>query len=871
VGLPNGSLVGPYEVVSLLGAGGMGEVYRARDITLNRDVALKVLPPTFALDPERLARFKREAQMLASLNHTHIAQIYGFDERGGVSALVMEFVDGLTLADRIAQGRIRLDEALRIAEQIAEALGAAHEKGVVHRDLKPANIKISPDGNAKVLDFGLAKLTGAIGTNTSDELRSQSLTVTAPPMTTAGVILGTASYMSPEQARGNSNLSIQSDQFSFGLVLYELVTGRRAFERSSIAETMTAIIREDAAPLPGEIPVPLRWLIERLLAKDPAERYDSTRDVARDARQIRLHLSETTNALPLALIESMRKPRRRVASIVAVAAASLVAGAAIARFQGTQMQADLSAYRFIPISRDETTERSPSWSPDGKSIAYSASIHGLEQVFTRALGTPDAAQLTRSPKAATNPFWSPNGATIYYRSDGAVWSVSVAGGTPERVLTDAESAVIHPDGKTLAFVRDRKLWLSDDRDRVPHEFGQLPFSFSGREFLAGFSRDGSRLAVLQSGELWILEYPNGAGQKLSVGAVSEASWMPDSRHLVVRSSGSNTLAMVDAQNATSRVILRSRDAILNPAVSPDGKRIAYVAGAIEWNVMEVGLSDGHVRTMLDGGGVSWYPAWAPSGTHYLFATNRSGTWAVEDRSVAEGFTKRVAEPVPDNAPLGELREPSWAPDGVRFAFVQSSPGGGRLLLSNALSGRAAAVDPDASQASGNPVWSPDGEWIAYSRTQRPTRTRQIVRARPGSHDTAEVLWTYEAGEVKQERGPIAWSPAGEWLLTQGRHGAFLLSLHDKTERPLTDREFAVMGFSKNGRQVVGIYRNTTGQGPEWQLYAVDVSSGGERLIAGVDFPVTTDSLQGFSLHPDGTRIATSVAKWPYDIWMMEGF
>src|SRR5687768_6693541 len=238
--LVSGSRLGAYEIIAPIGAGGMGEVYRARDTRLKRDVALKILPESFATDPERLARFQREAEVVASLNHPHIAAIYGVEESGSTRALVMELVEGPTLADRVAQGRVPVDEALAIAKQIAEALAAAHEQGIIHRDLKPANIKVRPDGTVKVLDFGLAKALEPIATPIG---ASQLPTVTSPAMVTGvGVLLGTAAYMSPEQARGKA-VDRRTDIWAFGCVLYEMLTGSRAFESDEVSDTLAAILR----------------------------------------------------------------------------------------------------------------------------------------------------------------------------------------------------------------------------------------------------------------------------------------------------------------------------------------------------------------------------------------------------------------------------------------------------------------------------------------------------------------------------------------------------------------------------------------------------------------------------------------------------
>ena len=271
--LSKGTRLGPYQVERLLGTGGMGEVYRARDTTLNRDVAIKVLLPAVTADPERLSRFSREAQVLASLNHPHIAQIYGLEDAGGVPALVLELVDGPTLADRIAHGAIPISEALPIAAQIAEALEAAHEQGIIHRDLKPANIKVREDGTVKVLDFGLAKAFDPSRSTDPDPMNSPTISLHA---THVGVILGTAAYMSPEQAKGRA-VDRRADLWAFGAVLFEMLTGRRAFGGDEVSEIMAHVLMEepDWNALPAGTPLPIRRLLRRCLEKDRKRRLDS--------------------------------------------------------------------------------------------------------------------------------------------------------------------------------------------------------------------------------------------------------------------------------------------------------------------------------------------------------------------------------------------------------------------------------------------------------------------------------------------------------------------------------------------------------------------------------------------------------------------
>jgi serine/threonine protein kinase len=286
--LAAGTRLGPYEIVAPLGEGGMGEVYRARDTKLDRLVAIKILPESFAHDSERLARFDREAKTLAALNHPNIAIIYGVEEAVGTKALVMELVEGPTLADRIEQGRIPLNEALTIAKQIADALEAAHDHGIIHRDLKPSNIKLRPDGHVKVLDFGLAKALGGDGSATMATPLSHSPTITSPAgVTGMGVILGTAAYMAPEQARGKS-VDKRADIFAFGCVLFEMLAGKRAFagDEDTVSDVLAAVLKTDPDwnALPSSTPTTIKRLLRRCLAKDPRERLHDIADARLDIR-----------------------------------------------------------------------------------------------------------------------------------------------------------------------------------------------------------------------------------------------------------------------------------------------------------------------------------------------------------------------------------------------------------------------------------------------------------------------------------------------------------------------------------------------------------------------------------------------------------
>ena len=483
-----GDKLGPYEIVEPIGKGGMGEVYRVRDTRLGRDVAVKVSAEKFS------ERFEREARTIASLNHPNVCTLHDV----GPNYLVMELVEGLTLAERIQEGPMPLEEALPIARQIAEALEAAHEKGIAHRDLKPGNIKIKPDGTVKVLDFGLAKVgAGTAAVRNADD--SPTLSIQA---TEAGVILGTAAYMSPEQARGKE-VDKRADIWAFGVVLYEMVTGRRLFQGEDLTDTLASVVKVD--PDLSAAPPQLHRLLKKCLEKDPRKRL-------RDISGVALLLEDDRAETPVR-VETKPGIKRWLWPVTVVAVLAAVTGGVVAntllRTPHGRVPPDLSAYKFTPISRDEATERHSAWAPDGKTIAYAASINGVLQVFTRELGSSVAAQITRVDKHASRPTWSPDGSTIYYTTAASIWGVGATGGTPVRVFEGADVFALHPDGKTFLFARQGKAWIrmpGGETEEFPLPKELLSAPASG---LIGFSPDGSKLATTGFGDLWVLPFPVG--------------------------------------------------------------------------------------------------------------------------------------------------------------------------------------------------------------------------------------------------------------------------------------------------------------------------------------------------------------------------
>jgi aminoglycoside phosphotransferase (APT) family kinase protein len=433
-----GATVGPYIVKGVLGTGGMGEVYRAWDSKLSRSVALKILPDTYVRDEERRARFQREARILASLNHPHIAAIHGFEDSGPVHALVLELVEGPTLADRLSTGPVPVDEAIAIALQIVEALDAAHDQGVVHRDLKPANIKIRPDGTVKVLDFGLARLvegSGASEGSRGTERVAQSPTVTSPAMMTGvGTILGTAAYMSPEQARGRQ-VDRRADIWAFGCVVYEMLTGRRAFGGDEIADTLAFVLTRDPdwTSLPAGTPSSIRRLLTRCLQKSPRERLHDIADA-------RLELVEASALDGPGIAPPPVAGRRGERAGWIVAAVATLVAIVLAALAGTRPgPVDAQVYRsqFLPgdvLAHDPSGRLS--LSPDGRRLAFVGSgpdgrralwIQPLEGASAQALaGTNDAIY----------PFWSPDSRFLAFFADGKLKKIDAAGG-PAVAICDA--------------------------------------------------------------------------------------------------------------------------------------------------------------------------------------------------------------------------------------------------------------------------------------------------------------------------------------------------------------------------------------------------------------------------------------------------
>jgi hypothetical protein len=449
--LPIGARLGVYEIIGTLGAGGMGEVYRARDTRLGRDIAIKVLPESFAHDPERLARFEREARTLAALNHPHIAQIHGLEESSGAIALVMELVDGDELTDRIRHGALPLHEALAIARQLAEALEAAHDAGIVHRDLKPANIKVRSDGSAKVLDFGLAKaLNTAAGIGDAAIGPADSPTLTSPAMTRAGVILGTAAYMAPEQAKGRA-VDKRSDIWAFGCVLYEMLTGRRAFAGEDVTDTLTSIMRDppDWRRLPSGTPANVRHILRRCLEKNAVRRL-------RDIGEARVLLQDRADELELT--DSTSQWQWKAVGSVALGAVVVgaIAGIAVVAWRQPARPVPKPVVRFtLPVLPTAPVFRSAGggliFSRDGQKLVYVVRPEGQSRAELRIRRLDsDHDEPMPGTEGGFAPFFSPDGQAIGFFADQKLKKIAIVGGPPTTICDQGRfSRAVWTDDHTI--------------------------------------------------------------------------------------------------------------------------------------------------------------------------------------------------------------------------------------------------------------------------------------------------------------------------------------------------------------------------------------------------------------------------------------
>jgi Tol biopolymer transport system component len=600
-----GRRLGSYQVLSLLGRGGMGEVYRAHDTKLGRDVAIKVLPATFTADPERLARFDSEARMLAALNHPHIGAIYGLEDANGVPALVLELVEGETLADRLRRGPISSREALAMARQIADALDAAHQKGIIHRDLKPANIKITPAGVMKVLDFGLAKVGAGADTSRQDVSHSPTVAIGA---TRVGVILGTAAYMSPEQARGMP-VDTRTDVWAFGCVLYEMLTRRPPFTGQTVAETFAAILERepDWQALPAATPASIRELLRRCLRKDLTRRVQNIAE-ARDT------------------IDRAQRGwnRWRVAAIAAAAVAALAVGAGVL-WREPARPADRS--EWVQLTQLPDSVIHPALSPDGRMVAFVRAAsnpivpYARGQVFVKVLPDGEPVQLTNDSTRKMSPVFSPDGSRIAYTAVNDqfgwdTWTVSVLGGEPQPWLRNASGLVWTDPGRVL-FAEMKKNphmgIVAAEESRIGQYDVYLPTHVQGMAHLSYASPDRRwvLLVEMDASHAWTpcrVVPMDGSSQGQLVGppdaACTFGAWSPDGRwiYLTSNAGGTNHIWRQRFPDGQPEQITSGPTEEEGIAMAPDGRSIV-TAVALRSSSLWLHDPNGERQISLEGNAV----------------------------------------------------------------------------------------------------------------------------------------------------------------------------------------------------------------------------------------------------------------------------
>jgi len=868
----------------------MGEVYRARDTKLGREVALKLLPPLFTEDADRVARFKREAQLLASLNHPHIGAIYGFEDGGNVPALVLELVEGDTLHDRVRRGPLPLSEALAFAQQIADALDAAHRAGIIHRDLKPSNIKITPDGVVKVLDFGLAKALAAEG---SDPGLSKSPTLTVGE-TTAGMILGTAAYMSPEQARGQP-VDKRTDIWAFGCVLFEMLTGTSAFARETVTDTIVAVVgaEPDWKSLPADTPVSIRRLLTRCLQKDAKRRLHDIADA-------RIEI-EDARATP---VEPAPGPTPRRRSRLALPALSLGIVTALVLLWVARDRFGRPAAKASPDTRVTRLtdlpglEESPAISPDGRSVAFTAGVGGKRQVFVQLIAGGAPLQITRDPVDHECPRWSPDSSSILYFSpavsgtvQGSIWEIPALGGVARRVVTSVGCAdVSQTDGRLVLFRLAKEgiqlVTAPTDGSRfdMVAEFAPSTYYLYPR-----WSPDGKWIAFQRGDsirfDIFVAPATGGEPRKLTRdnNMMGGFAWLPDSTGIVYSSSRGGTIPylptlglwQVTLRHGSVRRITSGETSYMNPDISKSG---AIVAGRMTlqtdiWKFPVDGLPTENVRRAVRvtrQTGQVLTPTPSPDDKEVAFLSDSGGhanVWVVNTES---GALRQITQEHDPNVAMGV---PVWSPDGHTITFV-SSRGNQGLTFGVWL------VDSDGSNLRNvanpglGPAWSPDGRWVYYSTWSGPGAKNVVLKKVPVDGGPAVTVRT------EQLRSVI------------GLHGTTLYYLF---ERPLVDGtpEFEIRAATPEDAPFRVLARIPASRVPIWQIVNPALSPDGKWLAQALTDGFTTNvwalstttgewrQITDFgeratfiarrvSWSSDGRSILAAVAEGDSDIVLLEG-
>ncbi len=873
--LSEGTKLGPYVITSLLGAGGMGEVYRARDPRLNREVAIKVLPADRVGDADRRRRFVQEAHAASALNHPHIVTIHEIESANGADFIVMEYVRGRSLDALIPRHGMRLSEALRIAIPVADALAAAHGRGIIHRDLKPANVMVGTDGAVKVLDFGLAKLSGS-----DDDAADDHLTHTADGgLSAPGTIAGTAAYMSPEQATGGP-VDARSDIFSFGAVLYEMVTGARAFAGTSTADTLSAVIRaqpERPSAVVPTLPADLEKVVLRCLRKDLQRRFQHIDDV-----KIALQDIKEESDSGAAASAPVARTRRTPLIAVLVATMLLISGAAAWLLVRPPRQAEEAPpLRIVPLTTLTGREFHPTFSPDGEQVAFSwdGTRQDNRDIYVTLAGSSDVRRLTSDPLPDQNPTWSPDARQIAFlrlRPDSSTIQLVSALGGADRKLSDfrgADSISWSPDGQWLAAGR------SGEYDKAAHPRGIYLIPADGgdprplivstprvADSKPAFSPDGRRLAYAScnysSTSVFAGGLPGGAGAceifliDLSVGSMPSAAprrlttqrspfidaiaWTRDGSAVVYAVWDSPDMfylwrVAVDGTPQPERIEVAGAGAT-GPAMAPSRDRLAFTRVSQDADIYR--FTVGHPAQQVIGSTfMEMEPRLSPDGRRLVFGSARSGNavdiWVAD----ADGSHPQQLTHGPGTA----QGCPSWSPDGRRIAYDSFTEDFRiHIWMIDADGGSPRPITTVGDQSC--PTWSHDGRWIYFSGDQG--TGRDIWRV-PASGGTPERITHGASGHFACE------SADGKQLLFQPKEGdspLMAIALTGGAARQLV----ACVRWSAFGAGPQGVYYVPCDPSADPPVHVLDLETGRDQRLGMLE--KLTPRPLGLSVSPDGQTI-----------------
>jgi len=860
--LTSGSKLGPYEIQSPLGAGGMGEVYSATQSSLGRQVAIKILASASALDPERLRRFEQEARAASALNHPNIISIYDVGRDDAISYMAMELVDGKTLRALLEAGPLGIKKTLQIATQIADGLAKAHAAGIVHRDLKPENVMVTRDGFVKILDFGLAKLLPALDSS------SDAMTV-AGPATHPGMVMGTAGYMSPEQARGG-DIDYRSDIFSFGSMLYEMVAGKQPFKGASTAQTLTAIIEDDPQPVSEanpKTPTPLRWIIERCLAKDPDDRYTSTRDLARDLQAIRDHLSEaTTSAQIPQATQSSPRPKWLTPSLLTLAGAIL--GGALVFWLRAPAPATSATLRYLTFSGNDFA---PSIAPDGRTVAFVSGRDGTLRIWLKQLESGSETVLTPGPDD-DSPRFSPDGSWVLFTHDRAAYRVPSLGGEPRKILEKVDHAGWSPDGHEIVFVRYEALGpkvastigmasVQDGTSRIVHRFENQMLR------APAWSPDGNTIALVaqRAGNVGtparevVLVSPDGQTIRqlkcpLLGGELSATAWTNGSKSLIYElpesaadSGGALTTTVGSAGHVLSQDVSTGKVQTLFAVQAPVSRIEIAGPGRLifdsltqrnslkEFSSAPGAAAEGHWLTR--GNSIDRQPYYSPDGESVIFASSRSGDVDLWEVSTKTNAVRRLTD-----HPASDW-DPFVTPDGKHLLWSSNRTGNFEIWTAERDGSSPRQVSHDGYDAE-NPVATADG-WVLYASGDPDHPGLYKVRI-DGTEATLLV------------GGAVAWpdvSPDGKYALYHIVSSALRAQIYVATLANGAPMEFHARGqrgrFSGDGHSIV--YISDQGQ---------DIVRKGFPSAEGAPIttlvPASPDLfIETFHITPDGHKIVGS--------------